>query len=42
MLEFVHIQQIKNALKSPCYQMGNLTNVTSILWFISNVKDGNF
>jgi hypothetical protein len=42
MLEFVHKQKIKNTLKSPCYQMGNLTNVTSLLWFISNAKDGNF
>jgi len=42
MLDFVRIQNIKNALKSPCYQMGNLTNVTSLLWFISNAEDGIF
>jgi hypothetical protein len=42
MFKFVHKQNIKNILKSPCYQIDNLANVTSLLWFIWNVEDDFF
>jgi hypothetical protein len=31
-------KKIKNTLKSPCYQMDNLTNATSLFWFTFKCK----